>query len=543
MNRRSSEFSHRQPMLSEVIPADEEAILREHIALFTEKHALHPRLAEALWPDNALMYATGLPRLDKRLMRKYVTDVGLALQHFNEDHELSFASDVPPIDYNCDDEAGRLRRNVFQQGMHDMGIHENNFLATLKASALLTIYQSGILGFIIESTRTSTYHLYQQPLGFSDNSVTLEPEDAAFIGAVSGKIGDVELSSTLEKNGFSNLSKEALNARFAHFTAVAQFEIVRFALHDWLEFRRATGLGKARSADIQHMLESIALDNLPAKINNFGSLGFVIEGAPSNNVTDEVKTLMARRTKRFAETIQGGLTIFQCIYKRKGFELPYASLGSAVQELSPSFSPDFSQGSEQGRQQLVLAQQLRAEERARARQEFDEQRAILLERQAILTEQASRAKASWTLTKTQRTKLGLADVYKSLRQGFEIANGETVVIQIPDEEVVPTIGILVRLDELSRASMRETDSIIGAQAELEVALKLHEALEYQRDELYKDARALKVTDLSPVDLTPLQIGIDRIKAQWPAFEKLIREKWPNQGSSIALRIKELLALP
>ncbi|HEX6462655.1 MAG TPA: hypothetical protein VFZ58_05330 [Candidatus Saccharimonadales bacterium] len=537
MNNEPTELTVRRKLtLNEILPADEGVLLKREIAAFAEKHHLHPQLAEALQPENALIFATGLPESDTQLMREYVLGIGLAMQFFDQASDAWLAGNAPPVDHGCDDQAGRLRRGLPERMMNEAGVHQKRFYDTLKVSAEWGVRQSKAIEFIIERLRTVAFHAFE---GCTPSAkLTLSGQDSLLLtGMPKSIVGVAELSRQLEEIGLSDLSEEALDKRLEHFTAIAQFESVRFLLHDWFDYARLIGLKRTEMKGVyERIVELLHANTLPDKLLFLKETESFFK--KTNKISTDFVSLMSQRIGGFVTGIENIINDFKSVYEYKGFTLPAAADFEKADTSGTleNFSYD------DARRQLNLAQEVKRGKQDRLRQQREAQKEDFRLRCISLKEQVDAAEKPWKLPSKIRKQMELADFYKCLLQGFKTSSSEYIKVDIPDDEALAMVGILVRLDQLATSALEKTNNLAGAQAQLEAALQLHQMFEAQRNELYETARSVKDINLPPVELLPLQANVDRVRSQWPAFEKLLREKWPTDGTLAALRIKELLAI-
>ncbi len=526
---------HEQFTLPDVVPKEEIERVHDLIGSFAERYELPARIASALRPETALHFTIGLPQADEGFTKSYVDFVHSSLTVFDEDFEKIKQGNFEPIDLEADDNEGRLRRNILIPPAHASQTFD--WEKTLLVSKNAPLYQSALICSMVESMHLSHFHIYERHSEFIETELRFNEKDFELLTGEPGR-GEVKesvVARRLRELGLVDESKAQLDTRWELFNAVLQVELMRLIVHDIVDFGRISSHSRGRPLAQYTMLTTalsglLYYDDLESKRHFLHQLPEIFSIAPQQAMHGSQVTrglLIAERTRRLLGGLEDQFVAMNLVFEEQGFSAP-ESLTAVTPEVFLE---------ERARREHEKLKELQEE---RQQIELQEKRERLVLHHASLLQQVEAANNPWLLSSKARKKMGLADFPKYLLHGFQAADRSQVTFAIPDEDRQNVLNVLIKLQQMADKAAQDKQGLDAVGADLAAAMQLQTALEARRDAFYEEARTLKVSNLMLPEILHLRVHIKQIVSQWDAFEKLIREKWPNDGDITAGQIKELL---
>ncbi len=505
--------------------------LHEEIASFGEAYSLPPRVIEALKPERFLSFLTGIPSVDNTVMGRYAEGLFPAFEIFDEDWQELAAADTAPLNFTDSDSHSSFRRNL-----DDLEAPRGpyTFRDAITAASKLQLRQSALMALTIDLFRFATFHLYQDESGFNDRTMTLSDVDTAII-EMDTPLRESEFASRLDELRRTDFSQQALDDRFEHFDAIAQLELTRLLLHDIVDLKRIGSIpaGSTVQTRMMNIIERrITTDNTPGKLQSLQTLMQHFQMLAFDKDIGEMMGAMSDRTRGVLSGFANQIFLFNLVYYHKGLKIP-EKLSALTTDAIREALDEYIATDRQHKEQRMHEQS--AHERS-------QQEAALRESHAALEEQITALTEQWYLSSKARKKMGLADFPKYLLHGFQAADRSRVMFAIPDNDHSAVLSVLVKLHQMAQEAAKDTNELDTARANLAAVIQLQTALEARRDAFYEEARTLGMRDITLPHILPLQTYLNHITSQWPAFEKLVSEKWPVKGQEVAAGIQLLLEI-
>ncbi|HKR81708.1 MAG TPA: hypothetical protein VJR27_01775 [Candidatus Saccharimonadales bacterium] len=520
-------------------------IFDEKLDMMVDRFGLSVDIANAYRSDDAFLYSTGFSELDQQFAQDMAKAKEDTLNTFIERYNTIYENNlVEPEEAEIlqNEAANRaMRRGAAQSKIATLAMgtgetwtieRNSEWVKHLEDTQDYGLERSWVVYRASKANILNYYHVLNMRPEERNCAITeYAPPGHGSIYASLFRNEETELPLTVEavedklqQLGYSNLTKENLDARADNFYALAQLEGANLFLEGTITLAKFGGRRRSHALMLARKYRDVlTVNDYEGKVEMMSELAksFTHYAAYEHNgQSKHVLKLLGKHAKQTEADMVGMLEGFKPVYERLGYEVPTflrfdePSIPPTVQEQVETLVTNNANASSLELEMLLLE---------------------VAEENVKLHQDAQAFNDYWRLTAKQRREAGFDSMQHELVKGFVNYAGDQLLPALSKENAVQVIGVLARLDQITRSE----DTLEGKE-KLNALVAHQKSLEEHRQLLRMFVVEKQIQGVILPDIKAVDRFILDFQNNWTTTRQLILKTWPAYEGRIVVENMERL---